>query len=146
MTKQFEATLDANGSQSIDIEWTVPADMSAVGYRVKAATAEFGDGEQHLLPVLPSVSPVIETEPFYLPGSSSYMYTTYYDDKVNGRMTLELCNNPVWYCVTALPSIKQDDYLSAGGLAHSLYARAASPGVSASNPGIKTAADAWLAD
>lgn len=146
MTKQFEATLDANGSQSIDIEWTVPADMSAVGYRVKAATAEFGDGEQHLLPVLPSVSPVIETEPFYLPGSSSYMYTTYYDDMVNGRMTLEFCNNPVWYCVTALPSIKQDDYLSAGGLAHSLYAIAVAQGIAASNPGIKQAVDAWLAD
>lgn len=151
VSQSFARTLEGNGSTSLDIEWDVPAEISMVGYRVKAATAEFGDGEQHLLTVLPSVSPVVETEPFYLLNNMTYELTLDGSNKKDrerlaGRMVLEFCNNPTWYCVTALPSIMQDDYLTANGLAHSLYAIAVAQGIAATDPGIKEAVDAWLAD
>ncbi|MDE6039744.1 MAG: hypothetical protein K2F75_07150, partial [Paramuribaculum sp.] len=41
-----------------------PFDATAIGVRVKSATPTFADGEQSLLPILPSSEPVIETTPF----------------------------------------------------------------------------------
>ena len=146
MSESFEKSLDAQGSVALDIEWTVPADVSVIGYRVKAATAAFGDGEQHLLTVLPSVSPVIEATPFYLTDNVTYDLALEGKKCEGGRLLLEFCSNPVWYCVTALPSIKQDSYLTASELIHSLYAVAVAQGVAASNPEIKEAVDSWLND
>ena len=146
MSQQFSATLEAKGSTALDIQWTVPADISLVGYRVKAATAEFGDGEQHLLPILPSASPVIETSPFYLYDNMIYELSTDDKEQLGGRIVLEFCNNPVWYCVTALPSIMQDDYTTASGLAHSIYAIAVAQGIANGNPQIQPAIDQWLAN
>ncbi len=146
MSQQFSATLEAKGSTALDIQWTVPADISLVGYRVKVATAEFGDGEQHLLPILPSASPVIETSPFYLYDNMTYELSTDDKEQLGGRIVLEFCNNPVWYCVTALPSIMQDDYTTASGLAHSIYAIAVAQGIANGNPQIQPAIDQWLAN
>ena len=143
-SQQFSAYLEAKGSKAIDIQWTVPADISLVGYRVKAATAEFGDGEQHLLTILPSTSPVIETSPFYLYNNMTCDITSDDKEKLSGRITLEFCNNPVWYCITALPSIMQDDYTTASALSHSLYAIAVAQGIANDNPQIKPAIEQWL--
>lgn len=147
LSQSFSETLEGNGSVSLDIEWQVPADVSVIGYRVKAATAEFGDGEQHLLTVLPSVSPVVESESFYLNDDDETFGLAIDDEEqLDGRVVLEFCNNPIWYCVTALPSIMQDDYLTATALSHSLYAIGVAQGVAVSNPGIKSAVDRWLAN
>lgn len=146
LSQSFSETLEGNGSVSLDIEWQVPADVSVIGYRVKAATAEFGDGEQHLLTVLPSVSPVVESESFYLNDDETFGLAIDDEEQLDGRVVLEFCNNPIWYCVTALPSIMQDDYLTATALSHSLYAIGVAQGVAVSNPGIKSAVDRWLAN
>ena len=146
LSRDFSETLGGKASKALDIEWEVPADISAIGYRVKAATSEFGDGEQHLLTILPSISPVIETIPFYLYGNNTFDLSIDDKEQLSGRVTLEFCNNPTWYCVTALPSIMQDDYLTATGLSHSLYAIAVAQGVANSNPDIKRSVDYWLAN
>ena len=94
----------------------------------------------------PSASPVIETSPFYLYDNMIYELSTDDKEQLGGRIVLEFCNNPVWYCVTALPSIMQDDYTTASGLAHSIYAIAVAQGIANGNPQIQPAIDQWLAN
>ena len=142
MSQEFEISLAKHETKTLDIQWEVPDELPFVGYRVKAATAQFGDGEQQLLPILPSVSPVIETQPFYLQPNES-IELTFDGSKKGNKLTLEFCNNPIWYCLTALPSIKTDDDLTASALAHSLYALTVAQGIVAQNDSIKAAIEYW---
>ena len=142
MSQEFEISLAGRETKTLEIQWEVPDELPFVGYRVKAATTQFGDGEQQLLPILPSVSPVIETKPFYLqPNESTEL--TFDGSKKGNKLTLEFCNNPIWYCLTALPSIKTDDDLTASALAHSLYALTVAQGIVAQNDSIKAAIEYW---
>ena len=58
-------------------------------------------------------------------------------------MTLEYCDNPVWYCVLALPTIFSDSYCTATHAVHSLFALQVAQGVAKSDPLIKEAITYW---
>ena len=66
----FKEKIAANGTNTLKIDWNVPDTIPFVGFRVKAATGNFGDGEQVMVPVLPAISPVIETQPFYIDAAT----------------------------------------------------------------------------
>ncbi len=142
MSQKFEVSLDKHKTRTLEIKWSVPDELPFIGYRVKAATEQFGDGEQQLLPILQSVSPVTETHPFYLQTNET-IELTIDDVQKDNKITLEFCNNPVWYCLTALPSIKTDDDLTASALAHSLYAISVAQGIVSQNDSIKAAIEYW---
>lgn len=142
-SKVFTKTVAPRATNVISINWTVPDTVAYIGYRIKAATSEFGDGEQASLIILPSISPIIESKPFYVDAARS-RYTLNVPQFPSGsRVTLEYCDNPVWYCITALPSIKTDNYLTASALAHSLYALTVADGIAKSSPDIKEAISYW---
>ena len=142
-SRKFNETLQPMGTNPVTIDWTVPQDMPFVGFRIKAANDVFGDGEQVMLPILESISPVIETKPFFInPGDPSFNFKmpVFPND---ARVTLEYCDNPVWYCVTALPTIFNNNYGISTSLAHSLYALTLAQGVAKSQPQIKEAITYW---
>lgn len=141
----FKLQLDSMGTQAVRIDWQVPDTMAMVGFRVKAANTTFGDGEQMMIPVLEAVSPVIETQPFFIdPGTPQFsMQLPQFTDEA--RVTLEYCDNPVWYCITALPTIFSDNYRIATTLAHSLFAQTLARGIAQSQPQIKEAISYWKA-
>ena len=145
MSQEFKVSLAKHETKTLEIEWSVPYELPFIGYRVKAATAQFGDGEQQLLPILPSTSPVVETQPFYLHPDEK-IDLTINGSKKNNRVTLEFCNNPIWYCLTALPSIKTDDDLTASALAHSLYAISVAQGLVAQNDSLRQAIIHWASN
>jgi hypothetical protein len=142
-TKQVKVSLQPHATQAVFIPWDVPDSATFVGYRIKAATANFGDGEQDLLSVLPSVSPVIETTPLFINAGTKHYSLDLPKFRSKSRITLEYCDNPVWYCVTALPSIHSDNYITATALAHSLFAIALAQGIAKSDPQIKEAITYW---
>ncbi|MBR6284330.1 MAG: hypothetical protein IKR25_08580 [Muribaculaceae bacterium] len=144
-THTTAVTLDARGTQPVTIDWTVPADIPFVGLRVKAATDAFGDGEQVMIPVLEAASPVIETQPFYVEAGEKQFSTTLPQTAQDARLTLEYCDNPVWYCVTALPTIFSDNYAVATRLAHSLFAIDVAQGIAQKQPQIGEAITYWKA-
>lgn len=142
-SRNFNETLQPMGTNPVTIDWTVPQDMPFVGFRIKAANDVFGDGEQVMLPILESISPVIETKPFFInPGDPSFNFKMPVFPK-DARVTLEYCDNPVWYCVTALPTIFNNNYGISTSLAHSLYALTLAQGVAKSQPQIKEAITYW---
>ena len=142
-SRNFNETLQPMGTNPVTIDWTVPQEMPFVGFRIKAANEVFGDGEQVMLPILESISPVIETTPFFInPGDPTFNFKMPVFPK-DARVTLEYCDNPVWYCVTALPTIYTGSYSTSTSLAHSLYAITLAQGVAKSQPQIKEAITYW---
>ncbi|MDO4511370.1 MAG: MG2 domain-containing protein [Bacteroidales bacterium] len=145
-TKNFSGNLEAKGTEVVSLEFSVPDTIPFVGFRVKAANARFGDGEQVMFPVLSDVAPVIETEPFFVDAAKPHFSLTMPQFPRESRVTLEYCDNPVWYCVTALPTIYEPNYRIATSLAHNLFAEVLAQGVAKSNPLIKPAIKQWMAD
>jgi hypothetical protein len=141
--RKFNLQLDANGSQAVTIDWQVPDTIAMMGFRIKAANANFGDGEQVMVPVLTTISPVIETEPFYIEAAQSHHEVTLPKFPTDARVTLEYCDNPTWYCVLALPTIFSDEYNVATHAAHSLFALQVAQGVAKEQPLIKEAVNYW---
>ena len=142
-SRKFNLQLDGNGSEAVSIDWQVPDTVAMVGFRIKAANDRFGDGEQVMVPVLTTISPVIETEPFYIEAGQPHFETPLPQFPKDARVTLEYCDNPVWYCVLALPTIFSDSYCTATHAAHSLFALQVAQGVAISNPLIKEAITCW---
>ncbi len=142
-TRNFNLQLDPKGSQAVTIDWLVPDTISMAGFRIKAANGRYGDGEQVMIPVLTTISPVIETEPFYIEAAQSHYETALPQFPNDARVTLEYCDNPIWYCVLALPTIFSDNYFVATQAAHSLFALQVAQGVAKSQPQIKEAVDYW---
>ncbi|MBP3350238.1 MAG: hypothetical protein J6L03_06410 [Bacteroidaceae bacterium] len=148
-SKQF--TAQAQASTSVQFAVSLPDTLSFVGVRIGAQTAMYSDGEQHLLAVLPSTEVVTESKPFYL--SPAVCDTTIVFDAMrekmerdsvrNMRVTLEYCDNPVWYAVTALPSLAQPKDKSVISLMASLYANVVATGIVAQNLAVAQALAEW---
>ena len=139
--------MDAHATEVLRIGYHAPMDAPYIGFRVKALAADGnGDGEQQLLPIHSSITPVIETQPFYLqPEVPAYSLDILSPASAKGtsRLTLEYCNNPTWYCVTALPSIIDVDAITSPALAHNLFALSLAGKLTAENPLLAEAVSAW---
>ena len=144
-TRSFKETLAAHGTNAVRIDWDVPSTMPFVGFRIKAASGLHNDGEQVMLPVLASTQPVIETQPFYIEQGAGSFSLNIQHDVTHSRLTLEYCDNPAWYCVTALPTLFDDNYKITTVAAHTLFTIDVAQGVARSNPKIKEAVDHWNA-
>ncbi len=142
-TRAFNLSLDPMGSQAVTIDWQVPDTVAMVGFRIKAANSTFGDGEQVMVPVLTTISPVIETQPFYVEAGEGHFETPLPKFPKDARVTLEYCDNPVWYCVLALPTIFSNNYPVATQAVHSLFALQVAQGVAKAQPQIKEAVTYW---
>ena len=142
-SRNFNLTLDPMGSEAVTIEWQVPDTVAMVGFRIKVANSTFGDGEQVMVPVLTTISPVIETQPFYVEAGEGHFEQPLPKFPKDARVTLEYCDNPVWYCVLALPTIFSDSYCTATHAVHSLYALQVAQGVAKEQPQIKEAVTYW---
>ena len=141
--RNFNLTLEPMGSQAVKIDWTVPDTISFVGFRIKAANGRYGDGEQVMVPVLTTISPVIETEPFYLEAAQAHYEAPLPQFPADARVTLEYCDNPTWYCALALPTIFNDSYHTSSQAANSLFALQVAQVVAKSQPEIKEAITHW---
>lgn len=143
----FQLQMKAHGTDVVRIDYQAPQDAPYIGFRIKALAADGnGDGEQQLLPILSNITPVIETQPFYLqPQTSQFGIDINASALANGdaRLTLEYCNNPTWYCVTALPSIIDADAITSPALAHNLFALSLTSKLAAENPLLAEAIAAW---
>lgn len=145
-TERQEILLPSQGTKAVFIEYEAPAEAPFVGFRIKALDANGnGDGEQQMFPILTNISPVIETQPFYKhPGENEIVLEVETPETLKpsgtlntaSRLVLEYCDNPTWYCVTALPTIANTDAITSPGLAHSLFAIALASRFADQNPAV----------
>lgn len=139
----YNNIIDPAQSAVVTTAITAPLDAPFIGYRIKSSTPEFADGEQSLIPVLPSTSQVIETTPFYIaPDSTSFkMKLPYIPD--NAQVTLQYCENPVWYCITALPGMRTEESRSSLSAMAAIFSAAIADGIIRKNPEIALAFKQW---
>ncbi len=137
-------TITASGAAIAEIEVSADTDLPMLGYRIKSYTGTFADGEQSLIPILSSTTGVIEAKPFYMnPGDKLYtqqLPTT----SLASRVTLEFCENPTWYAVTALPGLSDKQSRTATSAAMAIYSTAIADGIMRRNPQIANALYQWI--
>ncbi len=136
----------ARGNRIVAMDWTVPSDVSAVGFRAYAEVVGHRDGEQALLPVLPASSPVVESTPFWLAPGQKEFEIKLPRFKDSDQVTLQYCDNPAWYCLTALPDIMQTDSKSVTAKATALYGNAMAYNLISSDASLKKGLEALLSD
>lgn len=111
--------------------------------RVTGQSPEYGDGEEHLLPVLSSNVEVTRSLPFtVMPGASQTLrLDTLWNGKgaVRPTLTLETVANPVWYAVDALPTLMEGQPLSATDWATRLYTLSLAPYIATYYPQVQQA-------
>ncbi len=148
-TLPFEAQAHAVATVQFAVE--VPESLSVMGVRVGAATPLYADGEQQLVAVLPATAMVTEALPFYI-GADAADTTIVFDAMEqqmsrpslrNNRVTLEYCDNPVWYAVMALSPLAEPLDRSTISVMASLYANVAAHGIAVQNRTIADALREW---
>ena len=136
---------DPSGNRTIAVEFNVPTTLSAVAVRAYAYGGDFSDGEQDIIDVLPSSTPVVESTQFYI-GSGK----TTFEQKLpkygkDTNLTLKYCDNPVWECILALPSISTPDSKNIISLMRALYANSFALDVAQKYPAVKAGLEKALA-
>ena len=139
----FKPSLAGQATQALTIDWTVPDTIPYLGFRVRAANADFSDGEQTMIPVLTAVSPIVESLPVFINAHQGTFSAMLPHTPQPARYTLEYCDNPVWYTVTALPSVASSNSDVATSIAHTLYAVDVAQGVANAQPIIREAVNYW---
>ncbi|MDE5996888.1 MAG: hypothetical protein K2G77_01620, partial [Muribaculaceae bacterium] len=130
----------------ISMQWKVPTDVSSVGFRAYAEADGHRDGEQALLPVLPASSPVVESTPFWIAPETEYMEVKLPKFKDTDQVTLQYCDNPAWYCLTALPDIVLPDSKSVTSKMQALYGNTIAYNLISSNINLKKGLEVMLSD
>ena len=136
-------SIPAGSSSTTAITVHAPENAPFIGYRIKAHTDKFADGEQALIPVLPSITPVIETQPFYISPDSLLFTMQLPKLSRDARVTLQFCDNPTWYVVTALPGLQSGKPSSAQEAADAIFSAAVAEGILRSDPVIAHAIREW---
>ncbi len=131
-------------------------DPTVLGVRLTATTDQFSDGEQYFLPVLTDDEWITESVEILtaLQAPSAQDLTTDLTQLFNHnsssatqrRLTVEYTAHPIWWAVTALPSLsvpQHDDILS---LASAFYANALAAHIAQKVPQLKTMLELWKAE
>lgn len=139
----FTDTVPAGKSSVISTPINAPTDSPLLGYRIKSSNGTFADGEQSLIPILPSITPVIESNPFYIPTGNQSFKMQIPDIPDNARVTLQFCENPVWYCVTALPGLRKENGRTSLDAMAAIFSASIAQGIIRNNPEIASALYKW---
>ena len=145
--KDFDPVrMEASASRLLEMAWDVPSDVSAVGVRAYAVGDGHRDGEQTLLPVLPASTPVVESTPFWIAPDGKELSVKLPRFKDTDRVTLQYCDNPAWYCLTALPDIVIPDSKSMTAKAKALFGNTVAYHLISSYPDLRKGLEAMLSD
>lgn len=144
--RTLQKEIAAQGTVTADIQWSIPDTLPYIGFRIKAGNRHFGDGEQQMIPILPHVSPVVETTPFYLAAGDTSATVILPEFPKEARVTFEYCNNPTWYCVTALPTLLCEHHTTTSTIIRNLFTLTLAEGTARIHPGIREAIGYWKAN
>lgn len=142
--KLFTDKIEAASSATVAIIVEAPMSDNMIGYRIKSSTATFADGEQSIIPILEAFTPVINTKPFYI-GADEHSFSMEIPEEIpqDATVTLEFCENPVWYCVTALPGLRSEKISTSMEASAAIFSVAVAEGIIRSNPTIARALLEW---
>jgi len=142
-------TLETGASADASWHFVVPDDIDLLGLRIVAQSAQFSDGEQHALVVLPNRMLVTESMRLDLNGPQTKEFSM---DRLlkrssatiqDYRLTLEFTSNPAWYAVQALPVLSEPESDNAISWFASLYGNAMGAHIGKTYPKVAAMVEAW---
>ncbi len=138
-------SLGPRSTAIVPVEAEAKAGLTMLGLRARAYTDLYSDGEQLIIPILPASTPVVDSEPFYMGPDTheSEIVMPGAPDATDVVTTLEFCENPVWYVVTALPGLAVTDAVTATQAADALFSAAVADGLVKRYPAIADALSEW---
>ncbi len=136
-------TVAPSATTTVAVMIDTPADGAFIGYRVKSSAGSFADGEQTLIPVLPATTPVIETYPFYISPDTLEFSMELPTVPSDAKVSLQFCENPIWYVVTALPGLLDFEPSTANQAAAAIFSASIATGILRDNPMIAEALKEW---
>lgn len=142
-THQQAVSVQPQQNATVSINVTAPMDDAMIGFRVKSSANGFADGEQSIIPILPASQPVIESTTFYIAPDSTACTVKLPQMPADARVTLQYCDNPLWYVVTALPGLAEQEPKSAINAAYNIFSAAVAQGILKDNPSIAKALKYW---
>jgi hypothetical protein len=148
-----EYTVAKGNSQQIYWKLKIPENSSPVMYRVTAASGNFSDGEEMVIPVLKNRMLVTESMPLPINGNETKIF---HFEKLaesenasstlsNYSYTLEFTSNPAWYAVQALPYLMEYPYECSEQIFNRVYSNGLASHIVNQHPKIKTVFESWIA-
>lgn len=128
----------------VDMPVVAEPDLTMIGLRVRGRSGSFADGEQTIIPVLPSATSVIESTPFYIaPGDGAFTLDIPAGRGSDNKLVLDFTENPAWAVVTALPGLLDGDISTSPEAAASIFSAAVARGLIRDNKAIARALEEW---
>ena len=118
--------------------------------RVLFEADSHSDGEQRYLPVLEDKEWLTQTLRFVVSHAGDTvihldgLFQNHHSDASRRNLTVEYTANPLWYAVTALPSVLEPSTDDAQSLSAAYYASTLATRLSSLYPQLKNAVDLWL--
>lgn len=129
-SRDFAAeSVAADGSRTVTMSFAADMMLSQIGIRAYAYSGANSDGEQTIIPLYPSSTPVTESTTFYLHPGAATLDVKLPKYGKNSKVTLTYCDNPVWECVTAMPSLLEPKSVNALAQINALYGNAVAAGL-----------------
>ena len=138
-----------NGNSVANWKINVPNDVSSIILKVVAKAGNFSDGEQKAVAILPNRMLVTDAQPIFVKEGQTKTFilknlaentsTT----ATNVSNSLELTTNPIWEIMFALPSLKDDQNLSADVQFNKWFADVLASEIFKANPRMKAVFDEW---
>lgn len=140
--------INANGSTTVQWNVNVPTDVSSIIIKNVAKAGDFSDGEQKAIAVLPNRMLVTDAVPVFVKEGQTKTFTIENlknpsKTATNVSNTLELTTNPIWEVIFALPSLKNDNNLSADVVFNKWFADVLASEIFKANPKMKTVFDEY---
>lgn len=147
--KSFQ--LAPKGNTSVSWQLSIPEGLQAIRYKVVAATDDFSDGEENVLPVLSNRMLVQESVPLWASPNTTKTFSL---DKLKTQqsgtlkhhnLTLTMTTNPVWEAIQSLPYLMEYPYECAEQTFARYYANSLGSHIVEEFPMIKETFDKWAA-
>ncbi len=146
---QKSFVLNANGSTTVQWNVKVPNGVSSIIIKNVAKASQFSDGEQKAIAVLPNRMLVTDAVPVFVKEGQTKTFVlenlknNTSKTATNVSNTLELTTNPIWEVIFALPSLKNDNNLSADVIFNKWFADVLASEIFKANPKLKTVFDEY---
>lgn len=141
--------LDANGNAVVNWKLKVPNGVSSIIVKTVAKAGNYSDGEQKSIPVLPNRMLVTDAQPIFVKEgqTKSFVLKNLAENTsttaTNVSNSLELTTNPIWEVMFALPSLKDDQNLSADVQFNKWFADVLASEIFKANPKMKAVFDEY---
>jgi len=141
--KRIPFTVKGNESITVSNKYCQKDNTDMVLIRMTATSGDFTDGEEHILPVLPSEVVLQETIAMEMTKAGTYHFTFNNFDSAPQKLTVDISTSPVWFAIQSLPTLAKYPHESADQIFNRYYSAALGSYILNSMPQIKRVFDQW---